>query len=54
VDNRYNRKHGKKRELRFGFGGPEMFNKMKVTGMEKNKSLQWKCIDGPKTGLVGN
>jgi uncharacterized protein YndB with AHSA1/START domain len=35
-------------ELRFGFGGPEMFNKMKVAGMEKNKSLQWKCIDGPK------
>ena len=34
-------------ELRFGFGG-EMFNKMKVAGLEKNKSLQWKCIAGPE------
>src|SRR4051794_9568392 len=33
-------------ELRFGFGA-DTFNKMKVMGMEKNKSLQWECIEGP-------
>lgn len=34
-------------ELRFGFGG-NMYNKMKVAGLTKNKSLEWKCIEGPE------
>ena len=40
-------------ELRFGFGG-EMFNKMKVTGSEKNKSVNWKCVDGPSDWIGTN
>jgi uncharacterized protein YndB with AHSA1/START domain len=32
--------------LRFGFG-PEMFNKMKVNGTEKDKAVTWKCTEGP-------
>jgi uncharacterized protein YndB with AHSA1/START domain len=34
-------------ELRFGFS-TDMFNRMQVTGSEKDKTVTWKCIDGPE------
>jgi uncharacterized protein YndB with AHSA1/START domain len=33
-------------ELRFGFSA-EMFNRMTVTASEKDKSVSWKCTEGP-------
>jgi uncharacterized protein YndB with AHSA1/START domain len=32
-------------EIRFGFG-ENIFNKMKVTNVEKNKLITWNCIEG--------